>query len=472
MNSSHYPTPSEPYGAEVFDKGYMDLSDAFRRLRRYFWIPLLLALAGIAGAVWVSATTPPAYESQVRILFPGMAGVGGFSALAASLGVDTNKAQPMDMYAEVLKSTRIVAPIAQKYHLDQYGIRVKEPKDINRIVQVRTNAKAATLTLTAIAPKAPLAPAMAGDLCDALSQFVRDAALSDNKNSTAFLGKRIRDVEARLQRKDEELRNYQESHRIAGASSAASGGSSSGASSTGAALAAKLTDVNAAIQANQARIAEVRRQLELQVDHPERLAEGAGLAQKWRDQLSNKTHLLALAEAQYGPENPQVVLLKKEISDVKAQIAREISGARYAMEQGITPELASLLAERESLTAQRASLSEVLSQIPAQEMKVTQLARESLLLSTLYSTLQQRYQEAQLAEMNDPSRFTFLDTPSLPLQPARPRWKRNLALGGLMGLMLGVFLALLLPEARPTTGTFASPRVEENAIAVAETSGE
>jgi hypothetical protein len=47
-----------------------------------------------------------------------------------------------------------------------------------------------------------------------------------------------------------------------------------------------------------------------------------------------------------------------------------------------------------------------------------------------------------------------------------------MALGGLVGLMLGVFLALLLPEARPSAGTIPPSRAKESAVAVAETSGE
>jgi uncharacterized protein involved in exopolysaccharide biosynthesis len=144
-------------------------------------------------------------------------------------------------------------------------------------------------------------------------------------------------------------------------------------------------------------------------------------------------------------------MLKKDISDIKAQIAKEISGARYGMEQGIAPGLAQLLAEREALTAQQASLNDVISKIPAQEMHVVQLTRENLLLSTLYNSLQQKYQEAQLAEMNDPSRYVVLDEPSVPLRPARPRWKRNLAMGGLAGLVLGIFFALSLPV-KPEAG--------------------
>jgi uncharacterized protein involved in exopolysaccharide biosynthesis len=458
MDTTYVPEPPHRYPGGEADEEYTDFSSFSRRLRRRFWVPLLLLLCGLLYAFRVSSQTPPAYESQVRILFPGMnTGAGGVSSLASSLGVGGAKPQPMDMYAEVLKSTRIVLPIAQKYHLDRYGIRVKTAEDVQGIVKVKTNAPAATLTLTAVAPKAELAPLMAKDLCEALSGFVRDAALSDNKNTASYLSGRIRDVEGRHRPKDEELRRFQESHRLAGAAGGAAPGSSAGP-----ALAAKLNDVNTSLKANEAKIAEVRRQLALQVEHPERLAgEGTPLAQKWRDQLGTKMHQLALSEAQYGPDYPEVVLLKKEIADIKMRIAREISGARYAMEQGITPELAGLIAEREALVAQQASLNDLVSNTPAQEMRLSQLNRETLLLATLYSTLQQKYQEAQLAEMNDPSRFVFLDEPTVPLRPARPSWKRNLAMGALAGLILGLFLAVSFPERQaPVKGVFTPAEKE------------
>lgn len=435
------PPPGSPDAPHPEYEEYSDFSSFFRRCRQRLWIPLLLSVLGVTYAYWISKHTPVAYQSEVRILFPGMTSTGGLSALAPSLG-QGDKSQPMDMYAEVLKSTRIVQPIAQKYHLDQYGIVVRTPEDVKEIVQVRTNALAATLTLTAVAPRADIAPSLARDLCESLSQFVRNSALSNNKNTAGYLSRRIQQVEERLQRKDEELRRYQETHRLAG-------GAASGVS-TGPALAARLNDVNTSLKANQAKIAEVRRQITLQVDHPERLSgQDSLLAQKWRDQMGSKMHDLALSEAQYGPDHPQVVLLRKEIADLKMRYAKDLAGARFALQQGITPQLAGLLADQEALLAQQTSLNQLITQIPAQEMRLGQLNREIVLLSTLYSSLQQNYQEAQMQEMNDPSRFVFLDEPSVPNRPARPRWRRNLAMGAIAGLVLGILLAISFPERSP-----------------------
>lgn len=425
--------PTAPRGDEI------EVSELGAHLRRRLWIPAICLALGVGLAAWVSANTRPMYRSDVRILFPGMAGGGGSSTLLGPIDLPGGRSMPIAMYAEVLRSTQLVQPIAQKYHLSRYKIKIEEAKDVNKIVQVSTNPRAATLTLSTLAPTPDLAQKMSGDLCEALSAFVRKAALSDTKSSAAYLKGRIDEIENNLKGSDETLKRYQEANKIAGATAI------KGDSSGGRDLSAQLTEVTAALNANQARIAEINRQLRLQVANPQRLTESSPIARKWRDQLSEKSHQLALAQTQYGPDHPEVVLLKSNIADLQGRIAREIARSRYALDQGVTPEIAVLLADREALSAQKASLDAILRQIPAHEMRISQLLRQNTVLSSLYANLQTKYQEARLAEMSDPSRFVFLDTPNLPKRAESPRWKRNMALGGLVGLLLGATLTLSLP---------------------------
>ena len=105
---------------------------------------------------------------------------------------------------------------------------------------------------------------------------------------------------------------------------------------------------------------------------------------------------------------------------------------------------------RSSLDDQIASLDAVLArfgseleQIPEREIQFARLERQTLMLAELYTMLQTRLKEAEVAEaVEDPS-VRVVETAILPIEPVSPRPVRNMALAGILGLMLGVGLAFV-----------------------------
>ncbi len=103
-----------------------------------------------------------------------------------------------------------------------------------------------------------------------------------------------------------------------------------------------------------------------------------------------------------------------------------------------------------SLNDQIASLDAVLTRfgtelekIPEKEVQFARLERQTKMLAELNTLLHTRLREAEVAEaVEDPS-VRVVETAILPLEPVSPRPVRNLALPGILGLMLGVGLAFV-----------------------------
>jgi len=84
-----------------------------------------------------------------------------------------------------------------------------------------------------------------------------------------------------------------------------------------------------------------------------------------------------------------------------------------------------------------------LEKIPEREIQFARLERQTLMLAELYTMLQTRLKEAEVAEaVEDPS-VRVVETAILPIEPESPRPVRNMALAGILGLMLGVGLAFV-----------------------------
>jgi tyrosine-protein kinase Etk/Wzc len=94
------------------------------------------------------------------------------------------------------------------------------------------------------------------------------------------------------------------------------------------------------------------------------------------------------------------------------------------------------------------SLDETLNQmgtdleaIPAQQVQQTRLTRQLDILDEVYTVLQTRLKEAEVAQAVEDASVRIVDPAILPVRPIQPRKALNLALALILGTMLGVGVA-------------------------------
>lgn len=130
------------------------------------------------------------------------------------------------------------------------------------------------------------------------------------------------------------------------------------------------------------------------------------------------------------PSHPDLIGVSNRISDLELQLGA--IGRNY---------LGSLDDQVASLDAVLVRFGAELEEIPEKEVQFARLNRQMTTLAELYTLLQTRLKEAQVAEaVEDPS-VRVVEEAILPLEPVSPRPLRNMALATVMGLMLGVGLA-------------------------------
>ena len=130
--------------------------------------------------------------------------------------------------------------------------------------------------------------------------------------------------------------------------------------------------------------------------------------------------------------NQDVQSVSERIADVERQLL-----------QIARSYLASLDSQIESKQASLNRFGGELARIPAREVGFARLSREQTLLSEIYNLLQTRLKEAEIQASAQPSDVSIIDSALVPLQPVSPRPMRNLAVGLVLGLGLGVALAFL-----------------------------
>ncbi|MDO8526134.1 MAG: polysaccharide biosynthesis tyrosine autokinase [Deltaproteobacteria bacterium] len=93
--------------------------------------------------------------------------------------------------------------------------------------------------------------------------------------------------------------------------------------------------------------------------------------------------------------------------------------------------------------AQIASLRSRMGQNPQLEMEYNQINREIGTLQTISASLKQKYEEAKISEAQTVSGITILNLASVPDSPIAPDVQKNVTIGAVIALILGILLAFV-----------------------------
>jgi len=106
-----------------------------------------------------------------------------------------------------------------------------------------------------------------------------------------------------------------------------------------------------------------------------------------------------------------------------------------------------LLEKEKELTAEEEKLQyERLEELPDKELRLARLERAVRVSEDMYLLLLEKYQEARINEVMEFRDVRIIDKALAPDEPIKPRKMLNLAIGGILGLMLGVMLVFFMEE--------------------------
>ena len=107
-----------------------------------------------------------------------------------------------------------------------------------------------------------------------------------------------------------------------------------------------------------------------------------------------------------------------------------------------------LLEKEKELTEEEEKLQheKSLEKLPDQELRLARLERAVKVSENIYLILLEKYQEARINEVMEFKDIRIIDEALVPDEPIKPRKMLNLAIGGTLGLMLGVMLAFFIEQ--------------------------
>jgi len=380
---------------EEWQEDEINLLDYWRVLKKRGWMILGLTFVSVFTAGYLSYfVMTKIYESKASILAPRESGGGG-AGLAAALaasgagqflgGVLPGGGTSRDAFVAILKSRTMAQALADQFNLKEY-YKTKFIDDTIGSLQGATDISVSKEGVISVKVE-DKDPKLAADMANAylinLDRLFAKFGTTDASRQRAFIADRLEKTEKDLRGAEEALRRFQESNKAVVMQEQAKGAIEAAALLKGQIIAA---DVQLQVMRNFAT-----------------------------------------------ENNPQVIQQKKQIEEMKRQLAQ----MQYGQGWLLPSESANPGQERREFYVPAAKVPEV-------GMHLGRLMREVKVQETVFTLLMQQFEQAKIAEARDTPTVQVLDKAVPAERKSKPKTRQNMAIAGALSLFVGVFLAFFL----------------------------
>ncbi|MBD6616769.1 polysaccharide biosynthesis tyrosine autokinase [Komarekiella sp. 'clone 1'] len=427
-----------------------------------------LVIAAVTGCVFgLSALAAfrqkPIYEAEGKLVFNKTDRVSSLTSPIEQLGELnslTELGNPLDTEAEIIRSNPVVAKTIANLNLrDQQG----KPLEIDQFLKKLKVKSIRGTDILAISYNSSN-PQEAAAVVNSLMRYYLENNIHINQvEATAaknFLSKQLPEVEVRVVRAETALRRFKEENRVVALEQEAA----TGVEKLGD-LSEQITQAQANLVDVETRLKLLQRQLKLnsqQAIDIGNLSQSRGVQQVLTEyqQVQNE---LAVAQTRYTNQHPTIANLTTKRAALRKQLGirvsqnldEKLSVSEQSLQigglkQNLVAQLVQSNVERSALANRvmllknaYASSQKRLSVLPQLQQKQQQLERQVQVAQSTYEELLKRLQEVEVVNQ-DVGNARVVSAASLPNKDISPRIYLKLAVGGLLGIMLGVGTALLL----------------------------
>ncbi|NEU76493.1 polysaccharide biosynthesis tyrosine autokinase [Hassallia byssoidea VB512170] len=444
------------------DQNSLDLQQYSLIFKRR-WLVIAVVTCSVFGLSALTAfRQKPIYEAQGKLLFNKTDRVSSLTSPSASVGElrgVTELSSPLDTEAEIIRSNPLVEKTITNLKLtDKQGT----PLEIDEFLEKLKVKSLKGTDILAISYNSS-DPKEAAAVVNSLMTYYLENNISVNQTQATaanrFLSKQLPDVEGRVARAEAGLRRFKEENKVVALDQEAT---------TGVERLTALSDQITQAQSNLVD-AETRSQLlqrQLKLNSQQAVDMGnlsqSKAVQEVLTEYQKAENELAVAQTRYTNKHPQIANLMAKGAALKKQLEvrigenvgkQPVSQQNLQMgelKQNLTAQLVqsdverSALANRVTVLKNAYALSQKrLSVLPKLQQKQQQLERQLQVARATYEELLKRSQEVEVVVNQNVGNARVVSAALVP-NKANSKIILYLALGGFLGILLGVGIALIL----------------------------
>lgn len=472
------------------DEGGLNLGQLFGAVRRRLPVVIFVTAVVAVSTLYWSRTRPSSYEGQFRILIePVTAESEVVSAISGSNpsveSQDVGSAQASNTVLdyptqiEILLSPQILEPIVGRLQ-SKYPDLTYEGLSQELKIERFDETKILSVSLAAGDPDS------AKDILDVVSKQYKNYSLNERqtnlRRAIQFVETQIRRVKGQVSESEKLLQRFREQYQLI--DPATFGGQ----------VSSQAGSIQGQLAENQIQLMQTRQlytSLQKQLQLSPASAEAASVLtespsyQKLRTQFQDIEARLALKSSELTSSHPEVVALRAQRdkllplinqaanNSLGGNLSRNIPDAtalpfQNSLRQGLSKQfvdsaiqLQVLEAKRQGILGAQQSLKQRMGQLPAITRQYENLQRKLQIANDTYRKFLEKKEELSINAARNEVPWELLGEPSIS-EVSSASLSRDLALGTMLGLLLGIGIAILLDKTNDAIHSLQDLRSELN----------
>jgi len=441
----------------------MESKDASTGFQQYWlmlkrrWLPASIVFSIIFALTAAGLLMrKPTYVAEGKLQFRRTSPTSSLTGLGTEIGqLDPLQYQntPLDTEAEVMRSAPITTNTINKLNLSDQEGRALSPTQLLNQLSVRNITGTDVLQVTYRDKNPERAAAVVNTL---MTSYLENNIVNNRSAAAAarkFIEEQLPEARATLQQRESALRAFREQNRIVSLPE-----EKRTAVDTSADIQRQINTIQTQLADAQAQSALLQRQLGRGLQQAGTATAASQLpgVQELLAEIQRVESQLATDRGRFQPDHPSIVSSEARQADLERLLQQRVQSSFGASqpqnirglqlspyEQNLTQDLARSEARRLGLNSQLTALSNLqtaytqkLNGIPQLEQQQGDLERERDTAQATYNLLQQRYQEARIAENQNASNASIISAAFVPPEPVGSRQLSILA-----AILLGGFAA-------------------------------
>ncbi len=485
----------QSFPAGVEDEGGLNLGQLFGAIRRRLPVVVFVTAVVAVSTLYWSRTRPSSYKGEFRILIEPVTAesevVSAISGTKTSVeSQDLGSAQASQTVLDyptqiqILLSPQILEPVAKSLNADYPDLTYEHLAQSLTIERVTDDASTETkiLSITYNAANAEEATKITNVVSKQYINYSVSERQTNLSRAIQFVDAQLPKVEGQVRQFEQLLQRFREQYQLL--DPATFGGQVSSQAGT---IQGQLADNQIQLMQTRQLYASLQKQLQLSPSSAEAasvLTESPSY-QKLRTQLQDIEAQLAIRSAELTSNHPEVVALREQrdqllplinqaaSNSLGRNLSKNITDAaslpyQNSLRQGLSKQfvdsaiqLQVLEAQRQGILGAQRSLQQKMQQLPAITRQYENLQRKLKIANDTYRKFLEKREELLINAARNEVPWELLGKPTV-LEEASASLPRDLALGTILGLLLGVGIAILLDKTNDAIHSLQDLRSELN----------
>lgn len=439
------------------------LEDILRIFKKHIWwfVATLIGTVALTVAYLIVAT--PIYEASVTInieprtksTLTDLFGATGYVGSKPDIATEVELIKSRTNIEKVVENLNLLSYFRKKMNIKNGELTTYDVVNmIAKMITVTTVKDTSIVKVSVQNPDPELAKNVANELANVYNEMLQKFSKNEYTARRMFIESQIPKVEQELKQVEDELKRFKEKNKIYVLNVEAQN-----LLNTVYQLDTQINNYKIQIEETKARIAAITEQLKRtnqKVVSSETISINPVVAQL-RAKLADLQIQLAGLLNTYSENDERVKTVRNQINETERMLKSQIEKVITSQVETINPNYSELYNQliqanttlqmlNSSIAAverMRDSYSSKVAQLPAVEQQLLQLERDRKVKETLYSVLLEKLEETKISEAGVIGRATIIDPAVTPMVPVKPNKKLTLAVGGVLGIFLGILMVFL-----------------------------